>query len=159
MRCSSTCDVFMAAVMQPPFKFSLLQITLDISPKNIKKLLQWIHTGIRTMICSINATTQTQQGFPSQSDIPGSMAFCINSHHTPCIWSGSACMNLLLWYGPWTCTGDTLSREHQPSWGDEGLHHLPCQIHIPTFHSLWEESTYLYHSLWLVRIIKQEYWF
>jgi len=36
MRCSSTCDVFMAAIMQSPFKFSLLQITLDISHKNIK---------------------------------------------------------------------------------------------------------------------------
>jgi len=86
IRCSSTCDVFMAAIMQSPFKFSLLQITLDISHKNIKKKLpQWLHTGITTMICSINATTQMQQGFPSQSDIPGSMAFCINSHRTPCI--------------------------------------------------------------------------
>jgi hypothetical protein len=27
----------MAAIMQSPFKFSLLQITLDISHKNIKK--------------------------------------------------------------------------------------------------------------------------
>jgi hypothetical protein len=96
------------------------------------------------MTFCINAITQVQQEFLSQSDIPGSMVPCTNSHCTPNIWSESACKNLLQSYDTSTCTGDTPSHEHQPWWGDEEVRHLPCQIHVPALHSLWEEPTGLY---------------